>query len=104
MHVSDWPKRPNMVPRPNLDGDSIFHHLLQSTPKDKPYSLVPSLLSPPRSPPQHHYRHLCYNHHYYAYINMDFVKMHLIFFDNGFIHIYIPKNTQNYNEFVNVNQ
>ena len=24
MHVSDWPKRPNMVPRPNLGGDSTF--------------------------------------------------------------------------------
>ena len=25
MHVSDKPKRPNMVSRPNLGGDSIFH-------------------------------------------------------------------------------
>ena len=24
MYVSDWPKRPNKVPRPNLSGDSIF--------------------------------------------------------------------------------
>ena len=24
MYVSDWPKRPNMVPRPNLGGDSTF--------------------------------------------------------------------------------
>ena len=33
MHVSDRPKRPNMVPRPNLGGDSIFHSLPWSTPK-----------------------------------------------------------------------
>ena len=26
MYVSDWPKRPNMIPRPNLGGDSIFLH------------------------------------------------------------------------------
>ena len=25
MHVSEWLKRPNMVPRPNLGGKSIFH-------------------------------------------------------------------------------
>ena len=26
MHVSDWPKRRNMVPRPNLGGNSTFLH------------------------------------------------------------------------------
>ena len=24
MHISDWPKKPNMVPRPNLCGESFF--------------------------------------------------------------------------------
>ena len=41
MHVSDWPKRPNMVPRPNLGGDSFFSatvHLAEV------YSLAPTLL------------------------------------------------------------
>ena len=30
MYVSDWPKRPNMVPKPNLGGNSTFlyHSLL----------------------------------------------------------------------------
>ena len=29
MYVSDWLKRPNMVPRPNLSGDSISPHHAQ---------------------------------------------------------------------------
>ena len=26
MYVSDWPKMPNTIPRPNLGGDSTFFH------------------------------------------------------------------------------
>ena len=26
MHVSDWPKSPTMIPKPNLGGDFIFLH------------------------------------------------------------------------------
>ena len=43
MHVSDWPKRPNMVPRPNLGSDSVFHLPPWSTPKAKAYSRAPTL-------------------------------------------------------------
>ena len=43
MHVSDWPKRPNMVPRPNLGSDSVFHLPPWSTPKAKAYSHAPTL-------------------------------------------------------------
>ena len=46
MHVSDWPKRPNMVSRPNLGDDSIFYPPPWSTPKAKVYSLVPIAPNP----------------------------------------------------------
>ena len=46
MHVSDWPKRPNMVSRPNLGDDSIFYPSPCSTQKAEAYSLVPIAPNP----------------------------------------------------------
>ena len=37
-----WPKRPNMVPRPNQGGESIFHPPPWSIPKAKAYSIAPT--------------------------------------------------------------